>query len=111
MFLRSQRGRAVLLAALFAVASGTLAWAQAGPPPLDRARVNILVRTTLVALNNANLTGNYTVLRDLGAPGFRAANTAARLGALFARARRSHQQGDRGGQGRGRGSHSSADRG
>ena len=30
----------------------------------------ILIRTTLLALDQANKTGNYTVLRDLGAPGF-----------------------------------------
>jgi hypothetical protein len=35
------------------------------------------------ALNQANLTGNYTVLRDLGSPRFRANNTAARLAAVF----------------------------
>ena len=28
----------------------------------------ILIRATLIALNQANVTGNYTVLRDLGAP-------------------------------------------
>ena len=43
----------------------------------------ILIKTTLVALHHANLTGNYTVLRDLGAPGFRQANTSARLAVIF----------------------------
>ena len=38
----------------------------------------ILVRTTLLALDQANKTGNYTVLRDLAAPGFQV-DTAARL--------------------------------
>ena len=41
--------------------------------------LTILIKNTLAALNHANLTGNYTVLRDLGAPGFSQANTAARL--------------------------------
>ena len=44
----------------------------------------ILIRTTMVAVHQANRTGNYTVLRDLGAPGFQAANNAAQLGAIFA---------------------------
>lgn len=51
--------------------------------PPDGPGVVILVRATLSALNDANRTGNYTVLRDLGAPGFRQANSAARLGEIF----------------------------
>ncbi|MDB5511838.1 MAG: hypothetical protein JWR08_1321 [Enterovirga sp.] len=43
----------------------------------------MLVRSTLLALHHANQTGNYTVLRDLGAPGFQS-NTAARLADVFA---------------------------
>jgi len=43
----------------------------------------ILVRSTLVALDHANRTGNYGVLRDLGSPRFAAANTEARLAAIF----------------------------
>src|SRR5438477_3938910 len=50
----------------------------------DLALVVTLLRTTLVALHQANQTGNYTVLRDLGAPGFRDANTATKLGEIFA---------------------------
>lgn len=42
-----------------------------------------LIRTTIIALNHANQTGNYTVLRDLAAPDFRDANDAARLSAIF----------------------------
>jgi hypothetical protein len=59
----------------------------AGAPNLsqsDLAMVVSLLRNTLVALNQANLTGNYTVLRDLGAPGFRDANTATKLSEIFA---------------------------
>ncbi|WP_352837997.1 hypothetical protein [Mesorhizobium sp. M0830] len=43
----------------------------------------ILVRGSLLALDHANKTGNYTVLRDLGAPGFQA-NNAAKLAEIFA---------------------------
>ncbi|MCL6705424.1 hypothetical protein M8R20_00280 [Pseudomonas sp. R2.Fl] len=50
----------------------------------DAALIAILIRSTLVALHQANVTGNYTVLRDLGAPSFRERNTAASLAANFA---------------------------
>ncbi len=62
---------------------------QAAPQPaqIDRNGVLILVRSTILALDQANKTGNYTVLRDLGAPGFQA-NTAARLAEIFASQRR-----------------------
>lgn len=49
--------------------------------------MNLMIRTTIVALNQANQTGNYSVLRDLGAPGFQAANTPTRLAELFAQLR------------------------
>jgi hypothetical protein len=42
-----------------------------------------LIRTTIIAVNQANQTGNYTVLRDLSAPDFRNANDASRLAAIF----------------------------
>ena len=32
----------------------------------------ILINSALIALNQANATGNYTVLRDMAAPGFQA---------------------------------------
>jgi hypothetical protein len=57
------------------------------PAQIDRNGVLILIRTTLLALDQANKTGNYTVLRDLGSPDFQA-NTAARLAEIFAQQRR-----------------------
>ena len=62
--------------------------AQAAPKPvqIDRNGVLVLVRSALLALDQANKTGNYTVLRDLGAPGFQV-NSAARLGEIFAKQR------------------------
>ncbi|HEY6632439.1 MAG TPA: hypothetical protein VIZ90_13380 [Rhizobiaceae bacterium] len=56
------------------------------PADIDRNGVLILVRSAILALDQANRTGNYTVLRDLGAPGFQV-NTAARLGEIFAKHR------------------------
>jgi len=46
--------------------------------------ISVLVFSTLLALNQANITGNYTVFRELGAPGFQAANSAAKLSEVFA---------------------------
>jgi hypothetical protein len=56
------------------------------PAQIDRNGVLILIRSTLLALDQANKTGNYTVLRDLGAPSFQN-NTAARLAEIFAKQR------------------------
>jgi hypothetical protein len=56
------------------------------PAQIDRNGVLILIRSSLLALDQANKTGNYTVLRDIGAPGFQS-NTAARLGDIFAKLR------------------------
>jgi hypothetical protein len=47
----------------------------------------ILIRATLIALNQANVTGNYTVLRDLGAPAFKENNSADKLAQVFASTR------------------------
>ncbi|MDF0519881.1 hypothetical protein P0R31_21815 [Bradyrhizobium yuanmingense] len=58
----------------------------AKPANIDRNGVLMLIRSTLLALDHANKTGNYTVLRDLGAPGFQV-NTAARLAEIFAKQR------------------------
>lgn len=62
---------------------------QAAPPAAqvvmpDPEKIVLLLRTTLLTLNDALQTGNFTVLRDTGAPGFRDANTAARLSQSFA---------------------------
>jgi hypothetical protein len=59
----------------------------AKPANIDRNGVLILVRSALLALDQANKTGNYTVLRDIGAPGFQATNSAARLAEIFAKIR------------------------
>jgi hypothetical protein len=56
--------------------------ASLGVPPLRN--LLIMIRTTLVALYQANITNNYSVLRDLGAPSFREANSVERLSAAFA---------------------------
>jgi hypothetical protein len=49
----------------------------------DAEKIVLLLRNTLITLNDAVQTGNFTVLRDRGAPGFREANSAVRLGQIF----------------------------
>lgn len=49
----------------------------------DAEKIVLLLRVALITLNDALQTGNFTVLRDIGAPGFREANTAARLSQSF----------------------------
>jgi hypothetical protein len=56
--------------------------------PVSLEQALYLIRSTLLSLNDANRTGNYTVLRDLSAPDFQAANTAADLAQNFTDLRR-----------------------
>lgn len=63
-----------------AVPASTSQPALAVPPPEV---LLVLIRTTLVALNQAVQTGNFTVLRDLGAPSFQN-STPTQLGLAFA---------------------------
>jgi len=49
----------------------------------DAEKIVLLLRNTLITLNDAMQTGNFTVLRDRGAPDFREANSAARLSQAF----------------------------
>ena len=78
---------AMLLLALSPIAVHAQA---AAPPPMsvqpvpDELQLSKLVWTTLAAVDHANLSGNYSVLRDLSAPSFQANNDAARLTQIFA---------------------------
>lgn len=69
------------------IAQPTLAQAAAaGPsqltvPPAEK--LVLLIRLSLLTLNDAILTGNYSVLRDRGGPSFRQANSAAGLARIF----------------------------
>lgn len=57
--------------------------APAPVPAIDLQTVSKLVWSTIAAVDHGNLTGNYSVLRDLGAPGFQANNNAATLAGVF----------------------------
>lgn len=62
----------------------------ATPPPLSvqpvpgELELSKLIWTTMAAVDHANLSGNYSVLRDLSAPSFQANNDAAKLTQIFA---------------------------
>jgi hypothetical protein len=62
--------------------------APATAPPVGPEQALYLVRSTLMTLNDANRTGNYTVLRDIASPDFASHNTAADLATIFANLRR-----------------------
>lgn len=49
-----------------------------------------LVRSTITALDHANRTGNYAVLRDMAAPSFQRRNSAADLALGFSGLRNNH---------------------
>ncbi len=72
----------IAAALVFSIAIAGLP-AQAAPR-IDEVRAEILIKNTLAAFNQANLTGNYTVLRDLGSPTFRGQNNPAKLTIVFA---------------------------
>jgi hypothetical protein len=57
--------------------------ASQSPAVLTPAVLLMLIRTTLVALNQANFTGNYTVLHGLGTPQLQAMSSPADLGTAF----------------------------
>ncbi|RDC60405.1 hypothetical protein HME9302_01612 [Alteripontixanthobacter maritimus] len=64
------------------------------PPPSIRPvpgalELSKLVWSTMAAVDHANISGNYSVLRDMSAQGFQINNNAARLGEVFASIRQS----------------------
>jgi hypothetical protein len=84
---------AVTVAATCAVAADPKTPGSPAAAPITQAmpddyKLNMLIRTTLIALSQANQTGNYSVLRDLGTPQFQQLNSDARLVEIFASVRR-----------------------
>lgn len=53
------------------------------PFSIDKNSALILIRTTLVAVQQANQTGNYSVLYSMSAPGFQSVNSPERLSQIF----------------------------
>ena len=56
---------------------------QTKPAQIDKAGLLILIRHVLHALDMSNKSGNYTILREISAPGFAAVNDASRLSNNF----------------------------
>ena len=63
--------------------------AQTPPKPTlpSDEKLVMLICSTLIALNHANATGNYSVFREMAAPGFQFANSTAQLSETFAELR------------------------
>jgi hypothetical protein len=92
--------RAILaLALLLSVCSGAVAGPKtsagkagpkAGKMQMSAVALTVMIKDAIIALHQANMTGNYSVLRDMGSPVFRENFDQARLTAVFAnlRARR-----------------------
>ena len=53
------------------------------PDKVSGPEISVLIRTTLIALQQANDTGNFTVLRDLGSASFRTVNNPVKLGNIY----------------------------
>ena len=56
--------------------------------PVSTEQALYLIRSTILTLNDANRSGNYTVLRDLAAPDFQSRNTTTDLSQIFSDLRR-----------------------
>ncbi len=91
------------LLALYSLGSLTLSPAAAQTPPAksappaktqtqpitsDRASILILTRSAILALDQANKTGNYSVFREWSAPAFALTNSSGQLADIFAQLRR-----------------------
>jgi hypothetical protein len=61
----------------------------ARPATPNQNTVTALVRGTLIALDQANKTGNYSVFREMAGPVFQQQNSAARLAVMFTNMRQS----------------------
>ena len=53
------------------------------PAQIDKNGLLLLVRSTLYALDLSNKSGNYTILREISAPGFASSHDASNLSQIF----------------------------
>jgi hypothetical protein len=83
---KAKRFSARLMAAGLIVVAIASQVGRGAPSSVDAERQAVfeaMVKNALAAVNHANLTGNYTVLRDLGSEAFRRRNSAADLAGIF----------------------------
>ena len=82
---------ALLAIGVPSIASAANPSAAPTPPPrpveIDKNSALILIRSALIAVQQANQTGNYTVLHALSSPAFQSENSAERLSQIFANLR------------------------
>ncbi len=84
---------ALILGAQAAAADqqGKPAAASAAPKPgemqMSAVTLTVIIKDAVIALNHANITGNYSVLRDMGTPVFRESFDQTALAAAFANLR------------------------
>lgn len=76
-------------AAVPAHAQGTIQAPLSSRPVPDQLELAKTIWSTLLAVDHANRSGNYSVLRDMSAQGFQINNDAARLAQLFSGLRES----------------------
>jgi hypothetical protein len=77
-------GLGIVAAAVPAAGQQPAPASPAGQPGVpDSTMLHKLVWSAMAAVDQANQTGNYSVLRDLGAPSFQAGNSAATLAQIF----------------------------
>ena len=87
--------RVFFVALALTVATPVIAQQAPAPSPQSSAPVPAdlelakMVWSTMAAVDHANRAGNYSVLRDLAAPGFQINNDAAKLTQIFANLRSS----------------------
>lgn len=88
---RRAPARAILYMASLLIAAGAVPAGAQAPAPAAAAQpvpsaleLSKMVWSTMLAIDHANRAGNYSVLRDLGSPGFQANNDAAQLATVFA---------------------------
>src|SRR5205823_14298750 len=79
----AKRVRAISLAMTVAASIALPANAQPAQPEPNGVQLLMMIKTTLIAYSQANMTGNYSVLRDLAAPAFQQVNSVARLSEIF----------------------------
>ncbi|MFP4003365.1 MAG: hypothetical protein ACLFV8_06290 [Alphaproteobacteria bacterium] len=82
--------RVLLLGVVAVFALQGAAQAEDNGLPVDTRHLVMLTKTAIIAVNQANQTGNYAVLRELAAPSFRDKNSVKDLEKIFAKLRQSN---------------------
>ncbi len=76
-----------VLAGQPAVSAASDAGAKPGEMQMSTVTLTVIIKDAIIALQHANMTGNYSVLRDMGTPVFRENFDQAALAAAFANLR------------------------